>query len=75
MPLLPMHLKRTKYLYIISFNIYNINNKKYRIVVSKVAIFMEEKGSSSIKNAIDDLLETTILKEISKRNNKIFLKN
>ena len=67
-----MHLKRTKYLYIISFNIYNINNKKYRIVVSKVAIFMEEKGNSSIKNAIDDLLKTSIFKEISKRNNKIF---
>lgn len=33
---------------------------------------MEDKGSSSIKCAIDDLLETIILKEISKRNNKIF---
>lgn len=33
---------------------------------------MEEKGSSSIKNAIDELLETSIFKEISKRNNKIF---
>jgi hypothetical protein len=33
---------------------------------------MEEKVSSSIKNAIDDLLETSIFKEISKRNNKIF---
>lgn len=33
---------------------------------------MEEKQSSSIKNAIDDLLETSIFKEISKRNNKIF---
>jgi len=33
---------------------------------------MDEKGSSSIKNAIDDLLETSIFKQISKRNNKIF---
>lgn len=33
---------------------------------------MEEKGSPSIKKAIDDLLETTIIKEISKRNNKDF---
>ena len=33
---------------------------------------MEEKGSPSIKKAIDDLLETSIFKEISKRNNKIF---
>ena len=33
---------------------------------------MEENESSSIKKAIDDLLETSIFKEISKRNNKIF---
>ena len=33
---------------------------------------MEEKDSPSIKNAIDDLLETSIIKEISKRNNKDF---
>jgi len=33
---------------------------------------MEEKGSPSIKKAIDDLLETSIIKEISKRNNKDF---
>jgi len=33
---------------------------------------LEEKGSPSIKKAIDDLLETTIIKEISKRNNKDF---
>lgn len=33
---------------------------------------MEEKGSPSIKKAVDDLLETSIFKEISKRNNKIF---
>jgi len=33
---------------------------------------MEKKGSSSIKNAIDDLLQTSIFKEVSKRNNKIF---
>lgn len=33
---------------------------------------MEEKESPSIKKAIDDLLETTIIKEISKRNNKDF---
>ena len=33
---------------------------------------MEEKGSPSIKNVIDDLLETSIFKEISKRNNKDF---
>ena len=33
---------------------------------------MEEKASPSIKKAIDDLLETSIIKEISKRNNKDF---
>ena len=33
---------------------------------------MEEKESPSIKKAIDDLLETSIIKEISKRNNKDF---
>ena len=33
---------------------------------------MEEKGSPSIKKAIDDLLETSIFKEISRRNNKVF---
>ena len=33
---------------------------------------MEEKGSPSIKKAIDDLLETSIIKEVSKRNNKDF---
>ena len=33
---------------------------------------MEEKESPSIKKAIDDLLETIIIKEISKRNNKDF---
>jgi len=33
---------------------------------------MEEKESPSIKNAIDDLLKTSIIKEISKRNNKDF---
>ena len=33
---------------------------------------MDEKQISSIKNAINDLLETSIFKEISKRNNKIF---
>ena len=34
---------------------------------------MEEKGSSpSVKKAIDDLLETSIIKEISRRNNKDF---
>jgi diketogulonate reductase-like aldo/keto reductase len=33
---------------------------------------LEEKESPSIKKAIDDLLETTIIKEISKRNNKDF---
>ena len=33
---------------------------------------MEEKGSPSIKKVIDDLLETSIFKEISKRNNKDF---
>jgi len=33
---------------------------------------MDEKQTSSIKNAINDLLETSIFKEISKRNNKIF---
>ncbi len=60
-----MHWERTKHLYIIIY-------KKYRIFVLKVAIFMEKKGNSSIKNAIDDLLETSIFKEITKRNNKIF---
>ena len=33
---------------------------------------MEENESPSIKKAIDDLLETSIIKEISKRNNKDF---
>jgi len=33
---------------------------------------MDEKGSSSINTAIEDLLKTSIFKEISKRNNKIF---
>ncbi len=33
---------------------------------------MDEKQTSSIKNAIDDLLKTSIFKEISKRNNKNF---
>jgi hypothetical protein len=33
---------------------------------------LKEKGSPSIKKAIDDLLETSIIKEISKRNNKDF---
>jgi hypothetical protein len=33
---------------------------------------MEEKDSPSIKKAIDDLLNTSIIKEISKRNNKDF---
>jgi len=33
---------------------------------------MKEKESPSIKKAIDDLLETSIIKEISKRNNKDF---
>ena len=33
---------------------------------------MEEKESPSIKKAIDDLLKTSIIKEISKRNNKDF---
>ena len=33
---------------------------------------MDEKNTSSIKNAIEDLLETSIFKEISKRNNKNF---
>ena len=33
---------------------------------------MEEKNTSSIKNAIEDLLDTSIFKEISKRNNKDF---
>jgi hypothetical protein len=33
---------------------------------------LEETGSTSIKKAIDDLLETSIFKEISKRNNKDF---
>jgi hypothetical protein len=33
---------------------------------------LEEKESPSIKKAIDDLMETSIIKEISKRNNKDF---
>jgi len=33
---------------------------------------LEDKESPSIKKAIDDLLETSIIKEISKRNNKDF---
>jgi len=33
---------------------------------------MDEKQTSSIKNAIDDLLETNIFKEISKRNSRNF---
>ena len=33
---------------------------------------MNEKGNTSIKKAIDELLETSIIKEISKRNNKVF---
>ena len=33
---------------------------------------MDKKESQSIKKAIDDLLETSIIKEISKRNNKDF---
>ena len=33
---------------------------------------MEEKESPSIKKVIDDLLETSIIKEISRRNNKDF---
>jgi hypothetical protein len=33
---------------------------------------MDEKGSPSIKKAIDDLLETSIIKQISRRNNKDF---
>ena len=33
---------------------------------------MEEKDSPSIKKAIDDLMETSIIKEISKRNKKDF---
>jgi hypothetical protein len=33
---------------------------------------MEETGNTSIKKAINDLLETSILKQISKRNNKDF---
>ena len=33
---------------------------------------MKEKGSPSINKVIDDLLKTSIFKEISKRNNKIF---
>ncbi|KYK28365.1 hypothetical protein AYK20_01280 [Thermoplasmatales archaeon SG8-52-1] len=35
-------------------------------------IDLEDTGSTSIKKAIDDLLETSIFKEISKRNNKDF---
>ncbi len=42
--------------------IFNLNGVKY----------MDEKQTSSIKKAIDDLLETSIFKEISKRNNKHF---
>jgi hypothetical protein len=33
---------------------------------------MNGKETASIKNAVDDLLETSIFKEILKRNNKIF---
>mgnify|MGYP005834814929 CR=1 FL=1 len=33
---------------------------------------MEEKESPSIKKAIDDLLKTSIIKEVSKRNDKEF---
>ena len=33
---------------------------------------MEEKGSPSIKKAIDDLLDTSLFKEISKRNTEDF---
>jgi hypothetical protein len=33
---------------------------------------MEEKGNPSIKKTIDELLETSIFKEVLKRNNKDF---
>ena len=33
---------------------------------------MDKKESQSIKKAIDDLLDTSIIKEISRRNNKDF---
>ena len=36
------------------------------------AIEMKENENPSIKKAIDDLLDTTIIKEISKRNDKDF---
>jgi len=35
-------------------------------------IDLEETGNTSIKKAIEDLLETKIIKEISKRNSKDF---
>lgn len=38
----------------------------------KKVITLEETGSTSIKKAIEDLLETSIFREISKRNNKDF---
>jgi len=36
-------------------------------------IYMEENENPSIKKAIDDLLDTSIIKEISKRNDKDFV--
>lgn len=38
----------------------------------KKVITLEETGNTSIKKAIEDLLETSIFREISKRNNKDF---
>ena len=39
----------------------------------KKVINLEDTGSTSIKKAIEDLLETSIFKEISKRNNRDFV--
>jgi hypothetical protein len=40
--------------------------------IFKEVIAMEEIGGPSIKKAIDDLLDTSIFKEISKRNSEDF---
>ena len=66
-------LKNQK-LFISTKLIFYITDKNYCINthIGEV-IYMEENENPSIKKAIDDLLDTSIIKEISKRNDKDFV--
>ena len=66
-------LKNQK-LFISTKLIFYITDKNYYINthIGEV-IYMEENENPSIKKAIDDLLDTSIIKEISKRNDKDFV--